>query len=400
MTALPDVLDALAARLARSLTLDAADGELLGYSLQGDDADAARVASILHRRVPADVLAWQARHLDPRARDPVVVPANPQLGMSARLGLVIHDPNDGRVLGTLWMPGSGPALTEAELVAVRAACDGLAELLTGITEPAPGRIGRDTDRLVRRLCAERSGDAVDRLRRAVPALVDGTVEFVAAVPTGLDGDGDGEGTGVAPLDGAEFSALANAVSPTLRGQRVYVGASVAVDHTLVLTHGGSAVDRLLDALDVLVRRATGRGVAIGVGEPVPFTAQAARRAIRQALAAAELAALDPALPRHCRWADLGAYRGILDGRPDEGLLTGLREAGATTAMLEHTLETYLDLGGDVQATAARLNLHRSSLYYRLERIAGLLGADLADGRTRLALHLALKSRRAARRLLR
>ena len=129
-------------------------------------------------------------------------------------------------------------------------------------------------------------------------------------------------------------------------------------------------------------------------------AQAARRAIRQAVAAAELAALDPALPRHCRWADLGAYRGILDGRPNVGVLAGLGAAGASAAMLEHTLETYLDLGGDVQATAARLNLHRSSLYYRLDRTAALLGADLADGRTRLALHLALKARRAARRRLR
>jgi DNA-binding PucR family transcriptional regulator len=29
-------------------------------------------------------------------------------------------------------------------------------------------------------------------------------------------------------------------------------------------------------------------------------------------------------------------------------------------MLTHTLETYLDLGGDMQRTATRLNLHRTS----------------------------------------
>jgi DNA-binding PucR family transcriptional regulator len=66
-------------------------------------------------------------------------------------------------------------------------------------------------------------------------------------------------------------------------------------------------------------------------------------------------------------------------------------------MLLQTLETYLDLAGDVQRTAARLNLHRSSLYYRLDRIAGLLASDLSSGFVRLELHLALKSRRAARR---
>ncbi|WP_245645227.1 helix-turn-helix domain-containing protein [Pseudonocardia acaciae] len=37
------------------------------------------------------------------------------------------------------------------------------------------------------------------------------------------------------------------------------------------------------------------------------------------------------------------------------------------------METYLDLGGNAQATATRLNLHRSSLYYRLDRIAELPG---------------------------
>nr|WP_227463639.1 helix-turn-helix domain-containing protein [Nocardioides lijunqiniae] len=62
-------------------------------------------------------------------------------------------------------------------------------------------------------------------------------------------------------------------------------------------------------------------------------------------------------------------------------------------MLLETLEAYLDLAGDVRATAARLRLHRSSLYYRLERLAAALGADLGDGLVRLDLHLALKQRR-------
>jgi len=50
--------------------------------------------------------------------------------------------------------------------------------------------------------------------------------------------------------------------------------------------------------------------------------------------------------------------------------------------------------------AKRLNLHRSSLYYRLDRIARLADVDLADGLVRLDLHLALKARRVRRRTLR
>ena len=68
-------------------------------------------------------------------------------------------------------------------------------------------------------------------------------------------------------------------------------------------------------------------------------------------------------------------------------------------MLVQTLETYLDLAGDVKATSTRLNLHRSSLYYRLDRITQLLGRDLSGGLVRFELHLALKSRRLHRRIL-
>jgi DNA-binding PucR family transcriptional regulator len=51
----------------------------------------------------------------------------------------------------------------------------------------------------------------------------------------------------------------------------------------------------------------------------------------------------------------------------------------------------------VRAAAERLHLHRTSLYYRLGRIAELTGRDLADGGARLELHLALKLVRLARR---
>ena len=39
--------------------------------------------------------------------------------------------------------------------------------------------------------------------------------------------------------------------------------------------------------------------------------------------------------------------------------------------------------------AAELRIHRQTLYYRLQRIEKLTGLDLADGRDRLTLHLAL-----------
>lgn len=61
----------------------------------------------------------------------------------------------------------------------------------------------------------------------------------------------------------------------------------------------------------------------------------------------------------------------------------------------HTLETYLDLGGDAKRTAAHLHLHRTTLYHRLGRISEALAVNLDDGLTRLD----LKHRRLARRTL-
>ncbi|MCC8245923.1 helix-turn-helix domain-containing protein [Saccharothrix luteola] len=127
---------------------------------------------------------------------------------------------------------------------------------------------------------------------------------------------------------------------------------------------------------------------VGVSDPHPPDRTAA--AYQQALAAAELARLDPALPDRVRWSELGAYRLLLGASPDE-VVAGLSD------VLLRTLEVYLDCGCEVRAAAERLHLHRTSLYYRLGRIAELTGRDLADGGARLELHLALKLVRLARR---
>ncbi|MFW0785255.1 helix-turn-helix domain-containing protein [Gordonia sp. CPCC 206044] len=55
-----------------------------------------------------------------------------------------------------------------------------------------------------------------------------------------------------------------------------------------------------------------------------------------------------------------------------------------------TLRAYLDCGGDAQRTALALNIHRSTLYYRLGRVRSALDGDLIDGRLRTELHVGLR----------
>ncbi len=55
-----------------------------------------------------------------------------------------------------------------------------------------------------------------------------------------------------------------------------------------------------------------------------------------------------------------------------------------------TLEVYLDAGGNGVQAAERLTIHRSTLNYRLERIAAICACDLSDPLTRTNLQVALK----------
>lgn len=54
-----------------------------------------------------------------------------------------------------------------------------------------------------------------------------------------------------------------------------------------------------------------------------------------------------------------------------------------------TVRTVLDLGNDVSAAAEVLHLHRTTLYYRIDRLTELTGVDLRDGRARTDLQFAL-----------
>jgi sugar diacid utilization regulator len=90
----------------------------------------------------------------------------------------------------------------------------------------------------------------------------------------------------------------------------------------------------------------------------------------------------------------------LDSLPPDAVPAGLRHllGNDTSGQLVDTLEIYLDEAGDARASAARLNLHRTSLYYRLSRIEQVTGMSLGNGGDRLSLHLGLKLARLLRLL--
>ncbi|MCE0762878.1 helix-turn-helix domain-containing protein [Pseudonocardia kujensis] len=100
-----------------------------------------------------------------------------------------------------------------------------------------------------------------------------------------------------------------------------------------------------------------------------------------------------------RYEDLGVYR-VLTVDGDDGEVRGyvrewlgpLLDYDSTNgAELVRTVWQYLEQGGNYDATARALLIHRSTLRYRLRRIREISGLDLGAVDTRLNLHVAARA---------
>ena len=126
------------------------------------------------------------------------------------------------------------------------------------------------------------------------------------------------------------------------------------------------------------------------GAPLPLVelGEAVRRARATLHAVAAGARTDPV-----SWDALGGWRLVVDA-PAALAVADLHPGAEVLARntrvdLLTTARVVLDHGGDVADTAQALHVHRTTLYYRLDRIAELTGADLRDGVARTDLQLAL-----------
>jgi hypothetical protein len=126
------------------------------------------------------------------------------------------------------------------------------------------------------------------------------------------------------------------------------------------------------------------------GAPLPLVelGEAVRRATATLHAVAAGARPDPV-----SWDALGGWRLVVDApatlavadvHPGAEVL-----ARHTRVDLLATARVVLDQGGDVTSAAQALHVHRTTLYYRLDRIVDLTGVDLRDGVARTDLQLAL-----------
>jgi sugar diacid utilization regulator len=182
--------------------------------------------------------------------------------------------------------------------------------------------------------------------------------------------------------------------------------TVRADHgTVALVAPGPVRDeQAQDAAQVVrneVRDVLGDAciVHVGIGTAVTGVGLAwlSRRQADLAIRAVPVLGSGPVV----RWEALGPLQLLLRIPANELDETAVpREVATLVAAdpegrLTDTLEAYLRSGGAGSATAKALHIHRTTLYYRLDRVREVTGLDIDDGEIRLLLHLGLLTHRMA-----
>ncbi len=147
------------------------------------------------------------------------------------------------------------------------------------------------------------------------------------------------------------------------------------------------------------RRLAGPTISAGLGEPREDVTEL-QESFAEAEHAARIGAAVFGPGATTAYRDLGVYRLLFHLRDEPELIAFCNETiGRLEAYdarhdgrLIETIQTYLDLQGNVTRAAQALHLHRNGLLYRLNRIETLAGISLDDASDRLALQLALLAR--------
>lgn len=137
---------------------------------------------------------------------------------------------------------------------------------------------------------------------------------------------------------------------------------------------------------------------VGVGGPCARPSELPR-SLREARLALRLQKTLLPGDSACEYPKLGIFRMLaaipdlsdVDGFVREWLGSLLDYDARKGAELVHTLTQYLEHGGNYDATAAELSVHRSTLKYRLQRIRELTGADLNDPDVHFNMQLATRA---------
>ncbi len=385
---LQQTITRIAGELERPALLEDRRRRVVAHSPHPDGIDDVRRRSILEHRANPAIHAWLTALGVYDATDPVRVPGNPELSMVARVCVPII--RAGVVFGHLWFIEPDDGAPPLDLGRAGASAVEVADEWASARSSQDHQGARERE-LVRDLVLGRA----EVRRRAADTLVESGRFEGGRLRTYVLERVTGGGTSDAELDRAARRARralgGRGVLVVARGDHAALVAPAsgrfADPDRIAAMIASSAAEALAgaDAPDDVVR--------VGVGGEVPVaSARASYREARRALGIARSFGLADPVVHGDR---LGVYRG-LDAAATRGLRSSDVQPGLDRVAAERdgqvlleTIACYLDAAGHVQQAAARLQVHRTSLYNRIARVERILGIDLGSGLDRLALPLAL-----------
>jgi hypothetical protein len=390
------LIDDLAAQLQRSVVVDDANLKLLYASKHYGDEDDVRRHAVLQRDAGAHVIGYVLSQGVATWTAAGVIPANEGLGLTSRVCVPIRW--ETTLLGFLMVVDREGTLTAEELSAITNASQELAVLMTGEHPPEVDAdelaLSEALDDLVApepavrraalRTLSTRLGDHADRHVRVVQLHA-----HSGRLPTSRGHIVAGFKHALA-FEGARPAAWTRLTAVHERSALVLVTSRSEISDEAITRYANDLVSRVdAVAADRFTCVAGVGGDRIGL--------EHARTSFRQAEIAAS--AGPGVISRSAiRWGDLGELAVLLQlplGQMDQECLPDELQrllAYDTDGRSVETVQAFLDHAGSAPATADALHLHRTTLYYRLERIRDATGLDLDDGRTRLALHIGLRLR--------
>jgi hypothetical protein len=395
---LQDIVDDVSRMLHRPATLEDRNFNLVAFCSHEDGIDEIRQHTILRRHSSAEVRAWFEQFGIATTDRPVRIPSSPENGVLGRLCLPVRW--HGVTYGYVWLLDEHNEIDDAALPAVLTLVDRVGALMA-----QQARVREDLGYRLQDLLsaepetAEQAADVIHDqriIRRGVPVAAVVVRQSVPAsgLPEPINLGGLPRSVLISVAEDATTLLVPLAAAKTTGTP----GASTASAPTATaadtdLTPAKEMARRVRDLCAKQLDTAAQADLVAGIGAPRADLAQA-RGSWHEARLATRVSQAVPQLRPVAAWPELGVYRLLACG--SEAALAGAVLDPAVMRLLEHgdqdlnaTAAAYLDHGGNVQQTAATLDVHRQTVYYRLERIEKVTGLDLSRGDQRLLLHLGL-----------
>jgi sugar diacid utilization regulator len=372
-----DIVDEVSRLLARPATLEDRDFNLVAFGSHDAEVDEVRLRSILQRHSTREVQDWFERFGIATSDVPVRTPASADLGVLSRLCLPVRW--HGVTYGYLWLLDEDAGIDEARVPEATALAERAGALMAQqarsreeLAFTVQDLVSADPEAVAR---AAETTNELGIVGRGVP------VAAVVLRPVGPD-----------PSPPAPMNLW--------RLPRSVLAMSGDEHITLLVPVGSAGLETARDigrqAWDLYAERlpvAARGGVVVGIGGIRPDLSQV-RASWVEARLATRVGEVVESLRPIAVWPELGIYRLLACG-PERALASAVLDPAVRRLLeqddpdLRDTALAYLDGAGNVQETARALNVHRQTVYYRVQKIEQVTGLALTRGDHRLVLHLGL-----------